>query len=549
MGAEIARLRQRVARAGLTGQQAAREVLRRLGQARQQNANQRVIAPRPRVNEGALVVYQAPKRNVANVRVAQPAARASSRAGNHFAHLHHALTGSPLVDNPLFKGAQVAAYRSPAYNVFYALGHHEGPMPLPQVDAMTNPDTYTGAVGTVSYIVQVPPGQNYAFVLCPYSQYPIAVCRYNPSERLVNSISMDDNIAWANDPTAPQNGAGTYAPFGIPFTDSLDPRTMVSGAQGPHFNDFDPTDATPTAAKPVRAQFMGGQFSVECDAAYNATGVVVVLDSKSFPTTWGSKVASADMHGDEPTFVNTPNESSYLKLYNSPLFGGVGLNYQGSGVNKSLIGGGPAASVHIGGILPPDGQKWAVWSGAFTGAGPGSGYAGNAAAFNWYSCMAQGFPLMLVGTSAGGGPVNVTIRGRFAYNVTLPTTGTGAVSVLAQRSPTLMPHTSPVSKIHAVIQPHHGKDESTYQHRIQTASRTDQAGLPITPQMISDLKEIQVGTARHVESAGSQIWHSVTQFGARVGSAALREAEEVGARLAKRGVQMLATKAEEALFA
>lgn len=388
-------------------------------------------------------------------------------------------------------------------------------MPLPQVDPMSEPDTYTGCRGSVNTSITVAPGNDMAIVFCPYSQSPIVTCAYNPSNLFVTTKSMIDNNNWASDITAPnQGGALNFTPSGVGWVGGTDPRTMISGAGGPHYNDYDPLDANPTAERPVRAQFMGGKFSVSISAAYNTVGTVTVLDSKSFPTLLGSKLPASDMYGDRATFVNVPSQSSFLKIYNpQQLLNAVGSVWQSAGHVGSIIGGGPDATIHANGLLPPDGQKWATWSGAFQADGPfGSGYCGNAAAYNWYSCIAQGYPVVLVQSPGGGGPIVINIQAQFSYNVTVPTAGVGAVTVLAQTSPTLEPFSAPVNKIHAVVAPHNSRERSHLHHRVATAVRTSEAGLPVSPDMVTGVDKVVIQTASHVPSVGARLLNGLSAF-------------------------------------
>lgn len=432
------------------------------------------------------------------------------------------------------------------------------PVPLPQVDPGANPVPFDACTGRVQLVTSLSPSAtaSYAVItLCPYAQYPVAIMKgANPGANplvdlaaLVN-LAMDFNTN-IDDDTRPLTGTVTD----VPWQSGQDPRSMITGQVGPNGKDFDPLDNTPLATTPLIQQFMGGRFELDVSASYNATGTVSVLDEKSFPTAWGSRLPSSNMVDDDTTFENIPDPQDFINIYRAPaIVAGTSIEAVAAvGAQQQVVGSSESSTICVKGLVPPGGQKWALWSGCNTttpgapGPTKGTGYAGGCAANNWFMRLSQGYPLIIImmpadptGTS---GTLSITLKAFFAYNVTIPTTspsslGGAGIALLAQSAPTTTPHSTPVQKIHAVITPYVKGSQPI--DGAMTVRRTQLAGLPVEPAHHAGVQPVHMTFAEKAKSVASDIFGHAFDI-----------LKALGKKVVTKGVSKLEEKAEAALFA
>lgn len=421
----------------------------------------------------------------------------------------------PVSRNPRpFTNDDIARFlQSGMYNVAFALGHQRGPVPLPLFSPGKAPFSYMACSGSINTTVNVNSGNVAVMIVTPYAQFPITVfTNISPADPLLANTDIgdfEDHSLWP----------ARFTPVGTPWVGSTDPRTLVSGQQGPFGTDI---NADPLYSTCCLQQFMGGRLDVSTSATITTNGTVSVIDSKSYPTMYGaklppynsSKTVSA-IPGYLPGEYAQPDQEDMLRYYTPTFMVDMALSsLAGSVRTTQLVGASNQSTVHCPFLVPPDGQMWVPWSGYRYIPAPGNpesignALIGGVPYNNVLAAVSMGYPTYIV-YNAGSTSMSINVAGEFFYNVQIPTTGVGAVPVLAAHAPVSKPHTSSVSQIHAVPVLHHQPEVAHSSHVSETAIATTKAGLHTEAKDVKGVEPIHPAPAQAKPSAGKVIGNAV----------------------------------------
>lgn len=423
-----------------------------------------------------------------------------------------------------FSNDDIARYlQSGSYNVAFALGHQRGPVPLPLFSPGKAPFSYMACSGTVNSTVNVNSGTAAVMVVTPYAQSPLTVfTNISLSDPLLAVTELGD---FADYDTWPVR----FTPVGTPWVGTVDPRTLVSGQEGPRNNDI---GLSPKNATICLQQFMGGRIEVSTSATITTNGTVSIIDSKSYPTMYGAKLPPYNSSKTEsaaagylPGEYAQPDQEDMLRYYTPTFLVDMPISTLASSVRTvQLVGASNQSTVHCPFLVPPDGQMWVPWSGynnyestPGSGADNGNSLIGGVPDYNILPVVSMGYPTYIV-VNAGSTTMSINVSAEFFYNVQIPTTGAGAVPVLAAHAPVSKPHTSSVSQIHVVPVLHHQHEAAHQAHVSETANATTKAGLHTEEKDVKGVDPIQPSPAQAKPSAGKVIGNAVDKTLAAAGN-------------------------------
>lgn len=442
-----------------------------------------------------------------------------------------------------------AFVRSPAYNKCFAGGHQAtGIIPLPVQSPDKQPRSFLAAHGYVDAAFKLSSDEYAVVALNPYTSYPVCYCITDKNSRFQwpvaatryadHNSSGGNQMQWEN--TSPLTNGTLPAPpgsvlspiptraFDLPWVGMRDPRELVSGVRGNLWND-----TTITAPGELTLQqFMGGNVNVSVTSAWGGAGRFAIIDSKSYPALYGTKVSPITTVGYENgettatlTPINVPDaedtfqwfppsQTSSFNFFNYSIHDLMGLVQ-----NKTVTGSTDDATMHAHYNLPPEGTRWAPWSGAFninTG-GYNNATLGGVPARNMCAFLAAGYPLVIVsndqeiaegvGVSQMTSPITVRIRAYLAYNVHVPTTGDRANPVLAEIAPVTPPHAASTSSIRSIPTIHTDVHEASRQTHEGSVNASQKSGLNAAHVYLKPPTEITPKVASKATSALEPLPH------------------------------------------
>lgn len=343
----------------------------------------------------------------------------------------------------------------------------------------------------------------------PYAQYPAvyisttedATFSWPPTKQRLSdwAPSATASNVWATGPgientTLPVQNSGYPLAIDVKWVGARDPRTMISGFAGPYLKETgliqDPGDI-------CLQQFMGGRVEATITASLNAQGRVAIIDSKSYPSLYGTKVSPYATVGWENSNTTagldplaTPDEEDCFQWFppnTDSLTGFFALSVSDlmSLVQNTIITGATdEATTHAHFNIPPEGTRWAPWQGNYNSSVP-DGYnnatVGGVPARNLCAFLAAGYPLLIISNDADPSATNATIAVKhsayLAYNVHVPTTGPKANPVLAETAPITPPHAASTSAIRSVPALHNDAEGSKTKHYKESVEASQRHGL------------------------------------------------------------------------
>lgn len=371
--------------------------------------------------------------------------------------------------------------RSPAYNKAFAGGHQSsGIVPLPAMSAGKQPRAYMPCKGTISMTASIGPGATLVIGFNPYSRHPIC--------GVYDLGAIDDHgTNWRQDYTVLSDASGPLQGFLTDWVGVTDPRTLVSGYEGNYVDEFDPADGN---APLILQQFMGGAFNCSITAGFNTTGRVGIVDSKSFPTLYGTKLTPVDTVNENSDglqgsgYVNLPDTEDAFQWFrpNDYFKTAAPSDVLNAVQNTMIVGGSETSSTHVAFNLVPEGTRWAAWCGHYVpGVAAGcNATIGGVPAYNWTAYAESGMPLLLIANDGVGASSPITLRytAQLFYNVHIPTFGGKAVPVLAAAAPVTRPHPADATSIHSVpMLSHTSTAHATQLHVAHSINSSRNSGL------------------------------------------------------------------------
>lgn len=350
---------------------------------------------------------------------------------------------------------QVEAFlRSPAYNKAFAGGHQSsGIVPLPAQGADKQPRSFMPCKGTMSGQISLAAGQTVLLALNPYAQSPIAAALNLPTVGTNVGGTTHDFAVWSYG-----NGSTITVEEGT-WIGGVDPRTMISGFDGPYSQEVDPT----AFGTQILQQFMGGSFNCTATAGWDTNGRIAVIDSKSYPSFWGTKMSPYTTVGSSrilpaDDYINVPDAEDTFQNFRPSGYALVATPEQLLAFvqNTSIVGGSDVSAAHLNFTLVPEGTRWAPWNGAFNDgvalptATWNNATIGAVPARNWDSFLSSGMQLVMLTNDGTGSPITLRYKAQFFYNVHIPTEGPKAIPVLAAIAPVTRPHVTDATAIHSV---------------------------------------------------------------------------------------------------
>lgn len=423
-------------------------------------------------------------------------------------------------------------FAHPHYNTVFAGGMQHGPVPKPAFTPGKPGFSYLPSRGSVSITLTVPPQTTtivFASPQCgsPFMSVNVPASAYNTqlffSPSTATPITRTEMATAFVDMTPAQSNifftAGVTVNF-IPWVGGIDPRTMVSGNEGPEayyrsggsiIPDLKDTSDT---TKFVLSQFMGGRVHIDTASAFNTLGQIAVFDTKSFPTLFGVKLPFTTAYTydtNDSVVMSTgvvtssginsvvePSRDDFVRLYPPDIWvspaGGIGTPYTFEGAFQTarrlnVMGGSTSSSGHCRMNLPPDGQNWFGWTsiGPYAPVSGASGYInsasiGSAPAFNplFYACLGQPCWFVRNDGSAGNGNMQVSLNAELFYNTQIPTNG--SASVLNQTAVVATPHAPETALLHSTATLAHSPREAEESHLAEShASAASTQQLPSHP--------------------------------------------------------------------
>jgi hypothetical protein len=314
----------------------------------------------------------------------------------------------------------------------------------------------------VSSSFQIAPGEVLVAVVTPYYSTPLTVFAGLPSGS--NMLQASDLVTTDSPEYLREYNNALSSP---PWIGSTDPRTLVSQYKGPDFTET----GTPTSRFVASQQFMGGRVVFTSTSTITSAARVSVLDSKSYPTLYGSKLPFFNTigvtNGAITNPVAIPDQEDAMRWYHPEFM--INQTFQqimSSCRTKPIVGGSTNSTVHCPFLVPPDGQMWVPWTGLYSAGGgtsEGNSVIGGVPSHNIWATYAMGYPVYMV-ENQGSTNISIAVDAEFAYNVSVPTSGDYAVPLLATRAPVTQPHNSNVAKIHSVPVLHHLLDSAHSMH-------------------------------------------------------------------------------------
>lgn len=401
--------------------------------------------------------------------------------------------------------------KSGKYNELYAVGHQLGPVPKPLFSPGKASFSYLPTKGTVKSTFIVAAGQNAVVILCPQYVKPVVVLNMLGSGDMIwpggtpfalGPAVTGDNSSWPQPNT-----------LGVPWIGTTDPRTLVNsqpGQEGP------PDDTYEDAGSQVLLQqFMGGRIHFKATSSYNGAAIVSVVDSKSLPTMYGSKLPPTNTHGqlDGSGVVcpSAPDAEDCMRWFvvEDSVAQLTVAQWTQAAENLPFVGAGDTSSAHLSMNIGPEGQMWMPWSNNYS-AGVGASSVGNAAiggipARQPAALLALGYGFIVINNSNSSGSVSCSLAGEFSYNVAIPTRGTGAIPALAQRAPVTEAHTAMVTQLHSVAVLHHDEKAATVHHAQASATASIDAGVSLPKRAFIPPLPVAPATAKVAVGAGENL--------------------------------------------
>lgn len=397
----------------------------------------------------------------------------------------------------------------PDYNLVFASGLQHGPVPRPSFSPGKAGFSYMPSHGSVSTSFTIQPGEYFLLFASPQCGSPFMAMTTPVSNGTQPLFCLPSTSVAINNETSAlafvDCDPGQFIPTGaqcsfLQWTGAIDPRTMVSGEEGPQGNTPDISGPQDSSSM-VLSQFMGGRVHVEVTSSFNTIGTFAVLDAKSFPTSYGVKLPYFDCHsynfgttvdaagqiaGGSEAVVENARED-FPRMYPSPLIwatAAAGAIVAPATLNTMyqtarripLVGGGTSSSGHSIMSLPPDGQGWFGYSGA--PAGPpnppfeiNSASLGSAPRFNpiFYASLGQPVWMIRNDGATGTGAMVVQVNAELYYNTQVPTSG--PTSVLNQTAVVATPHSPSTALVNSVAPLAHSAQAAEKQHVVASASR------------------------------------------------------------------------------
>lgn len=408
--------------------------------------------------------------------------------------------------------------RSPAYNKTFAGGHQlSGVVPIPQQSADKQPRSFLAADATCSITVPVGSSSVTAILCNPYAQNPfIAIEAPTTWKFLWPTIANGRYQDYPDWGIANNTVTGVQQVVESTWTGVGDPRTRVSGYNGPYDDDLVEEDASGAGVPGdiCSQQFMGGRLELTSSVPWQSTGRIAVLDSKSYPTFYGTKIAPFStvgfMNGSTSALLNKPDEEDSFQWFEpqnngssgSGFFGQQLTSFFGIAQPKVMQGATETATQEIAFNIVPEGTRWCPWEGNYnTSTGFNNASIGGVPARNLAAYIAAGYPIIFIANDSTTELATFTLTAYLAYNVHIPTSGLNAQTALAEMAPVTPPHSATVDNMRSIPMIHTDKDKAAETHRQASVIASSKAGLENAHLYIRKPAPIHPQVARKATSA------------------------------------------------